>query len=236
MKLGAERNKVVVLAALIAVAIVVYMVNSAGEQTSSSPVQSSRPAAQAPAAGSVPTPDRPAASRATGRNRGGTEFKPRVGARRGEERADPASIDPTLRLDVLAKLQQVKVEGTRRSIFDFSQPPAPKPDPKEIAAAKKPVPSPLVKPEDPKPEAETAALAKPQAPPIPLKFYGYLSRSTQPSKRAFFMDGDEIHVVSEGDTVKKRYKVVRIGINSVVVEDTQFGQQQTLPLLEEQPG
>ena len=36
--------------------------------------------------------------------------------------------------------------------------------------------------------------------------------------------------------VKRRYKIVRIGVNSVVVEDTQFpGSQQTLPL-EEQPG
>jgi hypothetical protein len=50
------------------------------------------------------------------------------------------------------------------------------------------------------------------------------------------MDGEDIHVVSEGETVKKRYKIVRIGVNSVVVEDTEFGQQQTLPLLEEQPG
>ena len=50
------------------------------------------------------------------------------------------------------------------------------------------------------------------------------------------MDGDEIHVVTDGDSVKKRYKIVRIGVNSVVVEDTQFDQQQTLPLEEQQPG
>jgi hypothetical protein len=158
-----------------------------------------------------------------------------VGVRRGEVQVDPATVDPTLRLDLLAKLQTVKVEGPRRSIFDFSQPPPPKPDPKEVAAAKKPAPSPIVKAETPKPEVAAEA-AKPQAPPIPLKFYGYLSRTAQPVKRAFFMDGDDIHVVSEGETVKKRYKIVRIGVNSVVVEDTQFGQQQTLPLLEEQPG
>ena len=155
--------------------------------------------------------------------------------KRGEERADPMAIDPTLRLDVLAKLQEVKVEGPRRSIFDFSQPPAPKPDPKIVAASKTPVPSPLVKPEETTAAVTPAEPAKPQAPPIPLKFYGYLSRSNVPAKRAFFMEGEEIHVVAEGDLVKKRYKIVRIGVNSVIVEDTQFGQQQTLPL-EEQPG
>jgi hypothetical protein len=162
-----------------------------------------------------------------------------VRPKRGEERADPVTIDPTLRLDLLAKLQEVKVEGQRRSIFDFSQPEPPKPDPKQAAASKTPAPSPLVKPEDDKP-AETAKAAepeKPKAPPIPLKFYGYLSRTNVPAKRAFFMDGEEIHVVSEGDIVKKRYKIVRIGVNSVVVEDTQFDQQQTLPLEEQQqPG
>ena len=56
----------------------------------------------------------------------------------------------------------------------------------------------------------------------------------QPNKRAFFMEGEDIHVVREGDVVKSRYKIVRIGVNSVVVEDMQFKSQQTLPL-EEQP-
>jgi hypothetical protein len=34
--------------------------------------------------------------------------------------------------------------------------------------------------------------------------------------------------------VKKRYKVVRIGLNSVVMEDVDSKVQQTLPMLEEQ--
>ena len=36
--------------------------------------------------------------------------------------------------------------------------------------------------------------------------------------------------------VKRRYKVVRIGVNSVVMEDTQFSNTQTLPLQEEAAG
>jgi hypothetical protein len=66
-----------------------------------------------------------------------------------------------------------------------------------------------------------------------LKFYGYISPSNQPNKRAFFMEGEDIHVVREGDVVKSRYKIVRIGVNSVVVEDMQFKSQQTLPLEEQ---
>ena len=47
------------------------------------------------------------------------------------------------------------------------------------------------------------------------------------------MEGDDIHVVREGEVVKNRYKIVRIGVNSVVVEDLQFKSQQTLPLEEQ---
>lgn len=233
MKLGAEPKKIAALVGLLAVAAVVFMINSdSGVPQSSSP-QAGRPGAASPGGAAV-TAARETAPRTTARGRGGTEFRPSLRPKRGEERADPANIDPTLRLDVLAKLQEVNVEGTRRSIFDFSQPPPPKPDPKQVAAAKTPVPSPLVKAEVKEPE-KAAEPVKPQAPPVPLKFYGYLTRTNQPAKRAFFIEGEDIHVVSEGDMVKKRYKIVRIGVNSVVVEDTQFGQQQTLPL-EEQPG
>jgi hypothetical protein len=235
MKLGAEPKKIVILAVLIVTAAIVFLINSMGGETSSPAPATTAPAApggRGPAAGS---PASEPATRPRTAARTTTEFRPQVEPKRGEERPDPTTIDPTLRLDLLAKLQEVQVQGTHRSIFDFGQPPAPTPDPKEVAAAKTPVPSPLVKPEETKPDEKPAEPAKPTAPPIPLKFYGYISPTDKPAKRAFFIEGEEIHVVSEGEVVKKRYKVVRIGINSVVVEDTQFGQQQTLQL-EEQPG
>ena len=71
------------------------------------------------------------------------------------------------------------------------------------------------------------------SPPIPLRFYGYTTQARQGAKRAFFLDGEDILVASEGDVVKKRYRVVRIGVNSVLVEDLEFKQQQTLPLVAE---
>jgi len=146
-------------------------------------------------------------------------------------------IDPTLRLDVIARLQKVDVTGTHRSLFDFGQaPPPPKPETPKMVAAKPKVPSPIVPLQSTQTANNTPAVKpKPTAPPVPLKFYGYVNPAAS-QKRAFFMDGDEIHVVSEGEMVKRRYKIVRIGVNSVIIEDTQFpGSQQTLPL-EEQPG
>jgi hypothetical protein len=47
------------------------------------------------------------------------------------------------------------------------------------------------------------------------------------------MEGEDIFVAAEGDTIKNRYKIIRIGVNSAVVEDINFKNQQTLPLLEE---
>ena len=73
---------------------------------------------------------------------------------------------------------------------------------------------------------------KPQAPPIPLKFYGFTS-ARGGVKRAFFLENEDVFVANEGDVVKRRYKVVRINLNSVVMEDTDFKQQQTLPLTEQ---
>ena len=37
-------------------------------------------------------------------------------------------------------------------------------------------------------------------------------------------------VRAEGDLLKKRYRVVKIGVSSVVMEDLQYKSEQTLPL------
>lgn len=52
------------------------------------------------------------------------------------------------------------------------------------------------------------------------------------AKRAFFLEGEEIFVIKEGDLVKKRYKIVKIGLKSVVVEDVEHKHEQTMPLEE----
>ncbi len=63
-----------------------------------------------------------------------------------------------------------------------------------------------------------------------MKFFGYTTAFKQGNRRAFFLDGDEILVASEGDVLKKRYRVVRISANSVVMEDLDYKAEQTLPL------
>ena len=98
-----------------------------------------------------------------------------------------------------------------------------------------------------KPEKRMAWVEPPPKPPVPpppppppaitLKFYGYSTPRTDGAKRAFFLDGDDIFVAAEGDLVKKRYRVVQIGVNSVIMEDTEFkNNRQTLVIQQEQAG
>ena len=146
------------------------------------------------------------------------------------EGTDVTKIDPTLRVDLLAKLQKVPLEGGARSVFDFGQPPPPPPPP----------PVPPIRPEvieaqnKARQEAEERRkTVKPPPPPIPLKFYGYANRMSGPARQGFFLDGEDIQIKAENDVINGRYKIIRIGINSAVVEDLQSHDQQTLPLVAE---
>ncbi|MEX2260624.1 MAG: hypothetical protein WD696_01665 [Bryobacteraceae bacterium] len=234
MKLGTnEPKKVAALAVLGILAAYLFYTNVLSSpdpgpsgQASSVAVSTRPPVSQRAPAGVRPV--------RTNRRSGVQEFRPSLTPRRGEERPDLTQIDPTLRLDLLAAAQSVNREGGGRNLFQFSTPPAP-PAPKE--------PEPKIIPKTPEQiAAEKASLAKaaepakPPPPPIGLKFYGYSSPRLSGKRRAFFLDGDEIHVAEEGQTVKKRYKLIRIGVNSVVMEDVESKHQQTLPLQEETTG
>jgi hypothetical protein len=230
MKLGAEPKKLGFLIAVVVIgggyAIYSNLPDSPSPASSRPVTHSTKAATETP---SYPepeqaTPRRPTSARAL------EEFRPSLKPKRPEERVDPMTIDPTLRLDLLAKVQAVEMQGGNRNLFQVGQPPAP-PLPKE----------PIIKPKTPLQVAQEEAQKKadagppppPPAPPITLKYYGYSSARGDTRKRAFFLDGDDILVGAEGDMVKKRYRVVRIGVNSVVMEDTQFKHEQTLPLQEE---
>jgi hypothetical protein len=232
--LGAEPKKIAILAGLLAVAGGAYWLNS-GPDVPAAPVSPAgpQPAPTIPAAPAV-APRAPQAPVSTGvrvGTRGGgrssDDFRPTLKLPEG---TDVSRIDPALRLNLLAKLRSVEASGGSRSLFEFSQPPPP-PPPKVKPIVPKPVP-----PEEPPKAVEAAKAAdppKPPPPPIPLKYYGYAGTAKSGERRAFFLNGEDIFVAAENDVVSKRYKIVRININSAVVEDTTDKHQQTLPLVEE---
>ncbi len=227
MKVGAEPRKVAILAVLtVAAGYLVYtnLISGPGGATPPATVSPSPPALTRASETGRPVPRQEPAVAPS--RPGVQEFRPSLKPRKEGERLDLSQIDPTLRLDLLARLQDVTFEGGDRSLFEFSAAPLPKkPEPKIIPKT----PAELAKTEDTKP----AEPVKPPPPPIPLRFYGYTTQARQGAKRAFFLEGEDIFVASEGDVVKKRYKVVRIGVNSVVVEDIEHKHEQTLPLVAE---
>ncbi len=239
MSLGANRKKreMYILGGLVLIGGYLFYDNVLSSPSSPAPSRPSKPAVQKGPAGrpaTVPGDEAPYSETQAANRRPAAsshlseEFRPSM-KHRPEEHLDPMTIDPTLRTDLLAKVQAVNMEGGSRNLFAAGAPPLP-PEPKvtvnpAVQVAGRIGPQPPAPP-PPKP-------AEPPPPPINLKYYGYSSARCDNRKHAFFLDGDEILVGAEGETVKKRYKVLRIGVNSVVMEDTQYKHEQTLPLQEE---
>ncbi len=240
LKLGAEPKKVMFLGALVVVGIIVWFINRSDTPANTAPVTTARPAPETlrPMPSARPGV-RPATRAGITRSAAGTqnrgvslqEFRPTL---KPKDPIDPSRVDPTLKLDLLAKLRTVNMESAGRSLFDFSAAPPAK---VEIAKVNKIVPGQtasagFVGPIAPKPPAPTPP---PPVTPIPLKFYGFTNAAQrQGHKRAFFLEGEDIFVAAEGELIKNRYKVVRIGVNSADVEDTTDKHKQTLPLEAEQ--
>ncbi len=223
-KAGAEPKKLIILGALVLLALYFFWSNThSGPEDESTPASGGSPAAGAPLIARDTGPrrgSRPAAASLD-------EFHPSM-KRSKDDPIDPEHVDPTLRLDLLAKLREVQPQGGQRSIFDFAAEP-----PKPVAPVKLPDKKHLELPPQIAGQVPAAKIPSgpPPPPPIPLKFYGFVSSSQQ--RVAFFLDGEDIVVAGEGDVIKKRYKVLHIGIGSAVVEDQQFKHEQTLPLVAE---
>lgn len=231
-KVGADPKKIAILGGLVAVAIFVYFYNSnSGGESASTPAPTrARSAAPAPSPGAAQRAVERSSFRRVQADAGGTrEFRPSF----KPKDVDTTKIDPTLRLDLLAKLKKVDVEAGTRSLFEISAAPPAQISVKE--PAKIAIAHPFVGPIEQKAPAPPP---EPKAPPIPLKFYGFINKNKTGDRRAFFLDGEDIVIAGEGDTIKKRYKILRIGVNSAVVEDTDFksNNQQTLPLEAELKG
>jgi hypothetical protein len=131
------------------------------------------------------------------------------------------SLDPTLRLDLLAASEQTKYEGTGRNIF-------------VSRADEVVIENPVAKGVTDAPPVEIGYKppAPPAAPPIPLKFFGFASKAGEP-KKVFLetQSGEDVWIAAEGEIVDRRYKVVRISNTSVEIQDVvNSGPAQTIQL------
>ena len=130
------------------------------------------------------------------------------------EKMEPLAIpDPTLRLDLLERVRKLEYKGTHRNIFTASLPPKPKP---KAEAKATPPPAPV----------DTG----PPPLQIPFRFYGYKEDPRTGRRLAFFTNGEDVFIAAEGDTIQKRFKLLKIGNQSAELEETASGRRSTLPL------
>lgn len=198
MKLGLENKKKTVWAAVLgglALLLVAYEFIPMFTGASSDPASNAQAAV-------------PAATRASARQ------NPKAG-----KKVKAESLDPTLRLDLLAASEQTKYEGTGRNIFVSRA---------EEVVIENPVAKGVT--DAPPVDRGYTPPAPPAAPPIPLKFFGFASKVGEP-KKIFLEQGEDVWIAGEGEIVDRRYKVVRISNNAVEIQDVvNSGPPQTIQL------
>jgi hypothetical protein len=237
MKIGAE-NKKSVWALVVLGGIAAYLMytnlfsgpSAAPARPARTPSVDAIPEAVAAPDNSKGAPQRPAA-RAQAQ-----EFRPVLRPKKKEDQIiDIRAVDPTIRLDWLARVQQVPQAGGERDLFQILKAP-PVHEAAQLTGEEPHVGKVYGPPAPPPPALPPPDPSTMPAPPIPLKYYGFCTERNNGKKTAYFLDNDEIIQATEGTTLKGRYRVVRIGLNVVVMEDLQSKRQQNLPLEPEMAG
>jgi len=237
MKIGAE-NKMAVWALSVLGVVAAYGVYAnffSGPSVAPAPSARTRAMDAIPEAVAVPDNSKSAPQRPAVRGQV-QEFRPVLRPKKKEDQiVDIRTVDPTIRLDWLARVQEVPQAGGERDLFQILK----APPVHEAALLKGDEPhvgkiyGPPAPPPPAPPPVDPGTLPPP---PIPLKYYGFCTERNNGKKTAYFLDNDEIIQATEGTTLKGRYRVVRIGLNVVVMEDLQSKRQQNLPLEPEMAG
>jgi hypothetical protein len=209
----------VIVVALLAVAGLLFWYNSQGnEGNATAPARTQAPASMA----TVPQTGSLSARRGYAANNRAVLSVRKIDPTRGD-------IDPTLRLDLLARLQKIELGATGRNIFETG------PSPEVLAAMARSIRGPVVVPRPIAAVAHPGAMiaARPMV-NIPFKYYGFVKPADRSSpNRGFFLDGDNVLVASEGEVLKQRYLVVELTPNTAKMEDVQLKQGQTLGVVPE---
>ena len=138
-----------------------------------------------------------------------------------------AALDPTLHMEAMLVTESLEYSGSGRNIFSPNSAPAPVAIQKPLASARITAMAPAVVPCPPNCPPPPPP---PPPPPIDLKFFGLVA-SSNGTRQAFLLHEDSVFLASVGDIVLRRYRVVSIEAKSIRVEDMQYNNTQTLPLL-----
>jgi hypothetical protein len=126
--------------------------------------------------------------------------------------------NPELHKDQLDRARKTEYKSNGRNIFSSIPPPPPQPT--------NPRPNPSIPIVPPKPEP-------PRVAPLPVKFFGYGSVPTGTARRAFFADGEDIYIVSEGEVLLNRFRILKVNNTNLDYEEISSGLHGTANLEEQ---
>lgn len=125
--------------------------------------------------------------------------------------------DPSLRVDLLQKIRHQQYEGQGRNIFS-AEPLAAPPATRGVAA-----------------QVPQTPIAPPPPPPVtvPATFYGIVTDVATGRKEACFSTGADNAplIVPEGGTLMNQFRVLKIGANSVEIQEISTGRTTMMVLL-----
>jgi hypothetical protein len=141
-------------------------------------------------------------------------------------RARTESLPPPVARIDLARLSAERPDAGagRRDLFRFGS--AARPEEDELPVVSVPVPTPP--PALPGGGASGPAVAS--LPPLNLKYLGSVESRAGVKVAVLLTDRKEVLTGQTGETVANRYRIARIGIESVDLEDVGSGQARRIPL------
>lgn len=131
--------------------------------------------------------------------------------------------NPQIHWGPMDRAQKTEYKSNGRNPFSMIAPPPPE-DPNK--------PKPPVVPVQPLPPIIQEKPTRAQAPPN-LKFFGYGTVPNGTPRRAFITDGEDIFIVSEGDTLLGRYRILKVGNANLEFQEISSGLPGTMPLEEQ---
>lgn len=132
--------------------------------------------------------------------------------------------NPQIRWQELERAQKTEYKSNGRNPFSIIAPPSPE----EVARAndEKTHPSAPVIPPPPPPPTRAAL-------PPNLKYFGYGTVPNGTPRRAFVTDGEDTYIVTEGETLLGRYRILKVGNTNLEVQEISTGLPGTMPLDEQ---
>jgi hypothetical protein len=145
---------------------------------------------------------------------------------RGAARTSGGNVQefaPDVHLEALQQ-ERPKPGDVDRNLFRFKEKAAPPPPPVPVTQPPAPEPAPPV------PVVPSGPPPPPPAPPIPFKFIGILEVPGQSRRVAILSDPRGVYHGREGDIIEGRFRILKIGTESIEMAEVDGRGRQTIRL------